>query len=289
MCNYFLYEVKMNQQPIFQILSDLHIDKYSYPHRKNVYELFKRICVPPSIINKHRTILIIAGDVCSIVEHSQLWKSFMNFCSNEWSTVWYIFGNHEYYNTKGITIDQINSFAKQQLLEIGAYNIKILHNQFIVSHAYKFCLWGSTLWSNLPDLPIYSSSREILPVYVTKQNTISRKEYNELYQTSLSSLYNCIRWMKVNIPDYKLIVVSHHAPMMNHFRKEHQNSDRRFMYGSNLNHLLLNRYDISSWIFGHTHVNLDVYLNNKGTRCISNCYPLLHSYNNNKRCELREL
>ena len=117
-----------------QLFSDLHIEHQHFQYPKpieGVYHLF------------------LAGDIGKI--HLQSYKSFITYCASNWTNVWMVLGNHEYYhNRKDMPTllkeyrTFVSKFKNVMLLEQEAEMIEITGED---GGVYTVAIIGTTFWS----------------------------------------------------------------------------------------------------------------------------------------------
>jgi predicted MPP superfamily phosphohydrolase len=113
-----------------QIYSDLHL------------ELTKNI---PKI-NAITPYLFLAGDISRFRHPS--FKSFMEYCNQNWKKTFYVFGNHDCWD-KHSYVQKIKRDAKEFLELNKLTNVHILDNEF-VSLNEEIIILGSTFWTQSP-------------------------------------------------------------------------------------------------------------------------------------------
>lgn len=225
--------------PLFQIMSDIHLETY---HDDDI--------VISEFIHPTAPYLILAGDICRVILKYRL-KNFLKQLSKYFKYIFYILGNHEYYSYNGIyknmnnILNDLYSFSKE------IKNLIILNRKSIIIE--DVLLSGCTLWSDIKiEVPKY-----VLLPYINKQR------YIKMFKKDLNYLYSCINY--ANKHNLKLLVITHHSPT---YRFQKTQSPFESLYYSNLDCLLQYKY-IHTWIFGHTHENIDM-LTKNGTRILSN-------------------
>jgi len=234
----------------FDYGSDLHIS-----FDKDIDKLIDRFP-----LNRSDT-LILAGDIvevsvlkgktCLIKKNA---VKFLKWISENYSTVYYVFGNHEFYDA------EIN-FAVRNFRDIlhkmGIHNIRILDNE-TVEHKNTIIL-GSTMWTNCNNqhpLAMYdveygmndykcinyfdSSTREKRKLAVSDTLILNTKFKNKLEQ-----------FIKLET-DKKKMVISHHAPSILSIDAVYRTSPLAHAYYDNLFDILYDS-DIRVWIHGHSH------------------------------------
>lgn len=201
-----------------QIASDLHLDQL-----KSLS--FKDIIFPNS------DILILAGDVCHI-ETFHLYDDFFNYLNENFKYIIYIPGNHEFYNKRGKSIEDLENILKYLLSKYK--NFIYLNNNSILLE--DVLITGSCLWC----------SPKIDPPPWFKID-IKKEKINKLKEDSISYLQKV---SSLNVD--KHVIITHYPPV--NIAKTHRKNDLYNDYYNNDN-ICLPFYP-KYWIFGHTHKNL---------------------------------
>jgi hypothetical protein len=174
--------------------------------------------------------------------------------------VFFVLGNHEHYNG--------NFQQSKKLLEDFLYiECGLSPDQFIVldNTAYELdahtILLGATLWTDMGgnnDSSHYFVGRGMNDFRLISFGDDPKKRfstydaYNEHQKT--------LAWMTEQLEKYKdkrVIVATHHAPSFQSEGRYHGNSMITDGYCSNLTNFILEHPNITNWIHGHTHVNVD--------------------------------
>lgn len=256
-----------------QIISDLHLEFY------NTID-FQKIIKPES------DYLFLAGDICKV--NSKFFIPFLNYISKNWKEIYYVLGNHEYYQTNQnkICYSDLNDIYDDIFLEYT--NIYFLSNNYkTMYHIYHdniiYFITGNTMWSK-------SKSRELNDTsYIYKDNN-SKIDYewmDEKYNESINNIklnnYNdYISKCQQKYPCYKDIkfILLTHFPISEYKRTSwegyHSQTDNLQSYFCNdINDVIkindqLTKFDVM--IAGHTHYSYDFTLNilDKDIRFISN-------------------
>lgn len=231
----------------FQIAFDLHIE-------------YKNDEVPDPFvyIEPKAEILILAGDIGSFYKFDQL-KTFLSLLCQQFKTVLYIPGNHEYYTVAGIYPKRM-----EDLLECFMTLEKEFNNFFILNRTSiqigDVCIVGCTLWSHCI-IP--------LPKYIVRIKHMDTAVYNTLHNQDVLFINKAIAYCKQK--SLKLLVITHHAPTYD-VTSSFSNKKKSYssLYASNLNHLLSSD-KVHTWVCGHVHVNFD-YMTEGGTHLVGNQY-----------------
>lgn len=233
-----------------QIVSDIHLEKRTVPFE--------------NIIKPSADVLALVGDIGSPLLPGL--AEFVDWCATRFLHVFYVPGNHEYYNTAMIPVEEIN--AKLTAMCNRHSNVHFLYNT--VKHVEKYAFIGSVLWSHVPmeytaniqnmmnDYRyIFKSSKgNVEPITVADTNTEFQKNKAFIEQAVADARANNL------MP----IVLTHHTPSM------HMTSSPRLTGG-------VSCYAFSStltcppgiirlWACGHTHYNF--HHHHEGYELISN-------------------
>ena len=233
---------------ILQIVSDIHIgDTGPIPDWRDV-------------ITKKAEILIIAGDVCR-AELGERYFQFMKSLCKNFTKVYLIPGNWEYYSeTESI------EYLESKLTKISEHipTLKVLRDESVELPG-GVRIYGTTLWSHIPE----SNWGNKLPIKSLAGAAGTSTWMNMRFFSALYHLEEAIERSRKD--GWRLVVVSHYAPVNFRCLAEHHLTDPlRFYYANNLDRLLLKK-NIRVWVYGHTHVNSD-YISIGGTRVVSNQY-----------------
>jgi predicted phosphodiesterase len=233
---------------LFQIASDIHIEKM-YPQKIKIETIIK-----PSCPN-----LILAGDVGRYSFIKEYYERFLTDLCLLFEKVYFVAGNHEYFS-KQKTINEIK--VDLMYLKNKISNLVILDDRGVDIQGTDIRLYGTTLWSKIPDH--YIGTRPILSEHFKEVNTVW---FNLQHYTSL---YMLEKDVYENIGKKKMIIISHYPPLtVGVLKNENLKNPQRFYYSNNLKYILGNE-KIHTWISGHTHNNCDFF--EKGTRIVSNQY-----------------
>ena len=228
----------------FQLISDIHLE----------FGTCKKIV-------KFADNLILAGDIG--YPEDKLFTNFLTNVSNTFNKVFYVTGNHEYYqnwkkgkNIKINNIQETNNIIKNIISNFN--NIYFLDNDF-----YDFDdnlrIIGSTLWTN-----IHMNSKSIndsYQIYLDEKTLINDEYIREIYKNNVSFIENQIDYAKEN--NKKLLVITHHLPSYQLILEKYK-TQTYFAYNSHfasdLDYLMDNT--IRAWCAGHSHGRNQKIINN---------------------------
>jgi predicted phosphodiesterase len=235
----------MSNKTSFQIISDLHLEKLN-SDTTNITSILKPVS----------PYLILAGDICHVNMTDRL-ENFLRQVCSWFELVIYVPGNHEYYSTPNYpdkSISEINKILTD--FEYKFENLRILNRKCIMIN--NICILGCTLWSQ-PKINV--NQRWI------KIKDITTQKYEKMFNDDLEYIENTIFECKNN--NMKLLVVTHYCPSFD-LTKKYTSKHIRYksLYASGLDLLLKQEY-VDTWIYGHTHVNVDI-ITDGGTHVVSN-------------------
>ncbi len=191
-------------------------------------------------------ILLIAGDVATY--DCPMLPTFLKWAGSKFQHVFWVLGNHEFYNTKRVSMKSVKSL----LQAMCPSNVRILDNETAVVE--DILIIGSTLWSHVPDKyseKVQSTISDYRYIFNENGSVITVADTNQLYDESVAFIKEALRKNKNKYS----IVVTHHSPSLSDTL--HPN-----YCGSPLNHAFATDIDLASdekpevWCFGHTHYNV---------------------------------
>lgn len=212
-----------------QYCSDLHLE-----FAKNSSYLQGNRLIPQA------DTLILAGDVIPLwKDFSKEW--FLDFVSENFRKVYWLPGNHEYYNW---------DIEKQTVLQEKKVrdNIQLVSNKVISIDGVNLIF--STLWSYISprtELYIKSHLNDFALIRVGDE-AFRPKHYNSLHQESKKFIQESLQKLKGQIN----VVVTHHVPTL--FNHTIENSPINEAYATDLSDII-EKHQPEAWIYGHCHTN----------------------------------
>ena len=201
--------------------------------------------------------LTLLGDIGH--PNKPLYPEFLKYCSKNWDKVFLLSGNHEYLQKK-YSMQEIDDMIRNVVSRHN--NITFLNNQklFIDNHL----ILGTTLWSD---------------------NTKTRPGHkiNNLYQESVHFIEKNIK----QHPDKDIVILSHYVPSYELILPKYHRYKSSFNYSSNLDYLI--KKPVKAWLCGHSHCQLEKYIN--GVYCGINTlgYPHESILDNKNMIRMLEL
>ncbi len=229
-----------------QYCSDLHLEFSS----NNLF-LHKNLIKPVG------DILLLAGDV-TYWEKKHLKHWFFDYISDNFKTVFYVPGNHEFYTGKDLKILDKPVFEK------------IKDNVFLVNNSSTLIddieIFLTTFWSQIPESKSLFVEYGVRDFHQIKYHgdRLNYKTFNQLHELSILFLKDSINKSKAR----KKIVVTHHIPTQICNPEQYRGSDINSAFVSE-QYSLIHDCDIDYWIYGHHHANMPE-VNINGTKLVTN-------------------
>lgn len=236
----------------FQLFSDIHLEFLGQKYPK---------------IKKHAEILILAGDIGHITQNN--FKDFIKYCSENWSHVLYVFGNHEFYGK--FSMESVIQKTSEYFKEFN--NVHLLDNSYIILDEfvyYGFTGWTMPIFDNTNEARNYLNDYNKIKTQNGKLKVINHKNIAEFQVLKFKE------FIELNLDN--IIVITHFPPVKNTSDPIFE-SDKLNGYFSWNNFLQLNSIfttKIKCWCSGHTHYSYDFFLD--GIRYMSNQIGYLEEY-----------
>lgn len=245
----------------FSVASDLHLERGSVP-----LESFK---------NQGADGLVLAGD---IVELRLLKKkgseyfylvNFFRFLSQEYKTVIWVPGNHEYFGC--YSMDKAFNDTKEALTAWGLTNIHLVNNETLTVEGVPFHC--TTLWTdfNRRNPMITLTIQEQMNDYRYIRGAKPIRAGSKINTTEIALInITAKEYLKNAVSNGKpCVIVTHHQPLMELLDSTYI-TDLDYAYANtDLQGFLNENENIKVWCAGHTHQQFDVTLG--GQRFVTNC------------------
>lgn len=232
---------------ILKYVSDLHLELSQDINDPQIVNLWKYKPLP-----ENDYYLAIIGDIGN--PFCKMLKKFLSLVSPMYIKIFYVPGNHEYYNidddTKTMSdIDErlrnlCNEFDNVILLNNSCYDIG---NVTIV---------GSTLWSRIPKNARYSVELQINDfnrIYINNNEFLTVDHFNNMNAT-------CIKYLQevIKTSDRPLIVLTHYSPLFSDYVTNKYTADPKYLnsknncaFHNNIGYMI--KPPVIAWLYGHTH------------------------------------
>lgn len=215
-------------------------------------------------------ILVLAGDITKMSKVHQS-HEFFNNISEDFEQVFYVPGNHEYYD-----ISDLKLLQKDSLDVDIRHNVKLLNNKSINYKGVNFIF--TTLWSFIPresapyivnGVACFEHIKDMSNNLTTRQGEMTVRKWNEMHSFSKFFIVNALS----DIKEGKTVVVTHHVPSKVCISEDFKYSLIGSAFHSELYDIIKNT-NIDYWIYGHSHRNVDAEI--EGTKLTSNQFGYVY-------------
>ena len=244
-----------------QYISDIHLET-----RNN--NDFSKYLIP------NAPYLALCGDIGYPMK--DIFKEFIEYCSKNWEQVFYITGNHDYYNkfhTKWkykapYSMNNIEYYI-EKLFE-SYPNVHFLQKKQYDIPNTNYSILGCTLWVEIPTFKYVDCL-----TYLNDTNYISFDGVRRLLPDDINNLHGDHSYWLLKKLEYlesvgrKAIVLTHHLPTELLINDEYKNDPRNYLFFSELIKHLESKA-LCAWICGHSHSSKRILLK-KGVELMMNC------------------
>jgi predicted phosphodiesterase len=212
----------------FQVLSDLHL------------EFLKKAPEMP-VIGEY---LILAGDIG--YAGSSIWREFLRGCRQKYKHIYYIAGNHEFYN--GVYGERLRIMREE-----AGDNLTFLEKDVADVPGTSLRILGTTLWTDVPPEESYAVSTMMSDYRKIRYSGRGLKviDTNYMHQESRKFLEKeidrCIEEGK------QAIVVTHHLPSFEMVADKYK-LENNYGFASACDELI--RPPVKLWVCGHSHIQM---------------------------------
>ena len=235
-----------------QYISDIHLET------RNNKKDFDKYLIP------NAPYLALCGDI----GYSQTFKDFMDYCSKNWLEVFYITGNHDYYNKIYTRWKYSSPYSMKQVEEyieelFKSYtNVHYLQKKRFDIPNTQYSILGCTLWVEIPIYKYVDAIHSLNDV-----NYISIDGYQRLSPEDIDTLHedHC-KWLMRSLESIgslgrKTIVLTHHLPTKLLISEEYINNSRNYLFYTELPEYIYHPA-LQAWICGHSHSSKRILLKN---------------------------
>lgn len=215
--------------------------------------------------------LILAGDIIEIEDLNSslqfnVYTEFFKNVSKEFKTVIWVPGNHEFYSSLKLSIDELMERGQSFLTDLGLTNVHLVNNQTVVVDGIP--VHCGTMWTNLNKnnpIAVRTVERGMNDfVYIFNDNKVHFRAYDWIQRHQ-----DTIAFLTDTIKEVPCVVVTHHQPHPMGCASSNSLDQLNYGYASDLSEFILDRPQIEYWVAGHTHVKR---MYNIGeTQVLTNC------------------
>lgn len=237
---------------ILRYVSDLHLELCPTIYHPKLVSLWTM-----KQTKNYQFYLALLGDIGNPFNDNL--KNFLEKIASKYQKIFYVPGNHEYYNYK---MDKNRSKTEfdTKLKEIcGCFtNVILMNNSTYDLENVKII--GSTLWSHIPDTASEYIKQTINDYHLIKKLDTNNELINITPNDTNNWNIESIDFIKKEIQNATkpCIVLTHHAPLFSNDITEifladpkYLNSKNNYAFHNNLRDLI--KSPVCAWMYGHTH------------------------------------
>jgi predicted phosphohydrolase len=185
-------------------------------------------------------VLVLAGDVVPFSDAQT--RRFFKYISDNFEAVYWVPGNHEYYNS------DIKTHAGILLKEINK-NVFLVNNTSVQVKDVQLIF--SAMWTKISEVHAWQIERGMSDFHCITNagKRFSANAYNQLHEESLAFIKQ-----ELNSTTTKKLVVTHHVPTYMHYPAEYKGSVLNEAFAVELFDLI-ETHGPNGWIYGHHHGN----------------------------------
>lgn len=218
------------------------------------------------ILEPQGDVLALVGDIGTIT--CTLLPMFLRWCAQHFQKVFFVPGNHEYYNRRGVSMAQIDATLEEMCEAAG---VVFLQNRKEVVGDYVFI--GTTLWSYVPPehKEVVEESLNDYQFIFANVARLTVDDTNEMYHENLRYITESLQFAKEH--GKHAVVLTHHPPASrgtSHPMYEAQR-ERGINYAfTSTIHADALPMAPTLWCAGHTHYNFHFKHHENGYPLVSN-------------------
>jgi predicted phosphohydrolase len=242
--------------------SDIHLDWYSQLPLLVDGVLRPEMWYPPELPDDKDTVLILAGDLwigTRFIEFAGF--SWIGYVAKRFKYVLIVLGNHDYWPTSSkysLNIVNGGDTCNAMLVDMKIDNVKVLDRDIFYIDDYVFV--GATLWTDMDKgdpLTMHSMqhcmNKDGDISYSTGKDGAWERFSSARWVQTFDKHSNYIRLIAEQNKAFKVVVITHHIPLMHLGDPQYRGNRSNAYYMSDLSDLILDNDNIVAWFYGHTH------------------------------------
>jgi predicted phosphodiesterase len=211
-----------------QILSDLHL------------EFLKKAPEMP-VLGDY---LVLAGDIG--YAGSPIWREWLRGCKQKYKQIYYIAGNHEFYN--GTYSERLSLMRAE-----AGDNLTFLEKDVADIDGTSLRVLGTTLWTNVPAEETYGVSQMMADYKKIRHSGRNLKVDDTNYMHKEARKWLDVQTNKCAEDGKKAIVVTHHLPSFSMVADKYI-GENNYGFASMCDDLI--RSPVKLWVCGHSHTQM---------------------------------
>ena len=247
-----------------QYISDIHLEMYD----KLAF---------PLILKPNARYLALCGDIGH--PRQPIFRSFMDYCSQRWDKVFYVPGNHDYYNKRPKkdwkystpeSMDTIDATIRSILAPYR--NVHFLNNNVFEFPEHGINILGTPLWTDIPYDKFEAATERLRDMnYISVRDSSSgagssgagssvagSSVAGQFTPEVMKALHaKCSTWLldalwQTNAQGRKAVVLTHHMPSEVLVAPKYKGDPHWYIFYTEMSTHLSNPA-LLAWICGHSH------------------------------------
>ena len=243
-----------------RVYSDLHLDWFFADGISfNPVTRQMNIWRPPELPDDKDTVLVLAGDLW-VGSKWIKWAdySWIKEVAPRFKEVIVVLGNHDYWPQGGLTIRAAGDKLNAMLQDHGVFNVHVLDMSTKEIDGVLFV--GATLWTDMDKGD--PSVMYMMPRYMRYDGSISYETgpdgkwirfTSEKWVSTHKGHRDYIKHVLAQNQDKKVVVVTHHVPLLTLGDPLYLSKDSNAYYMSDLSDIIMDNDNLKLWAYGHTH------------------------------------
>ena len=216
------------------VLSDIHLELDKCAAKQDISNYFDS--------SNKADYLFLLGDIGKDYEDS--YTAFLTSCTNKYQKVFLIAGNHDFFSSSiEKTVGRLRKMCKDN------DKLVFLNNDTYDIPNSDIRIAGTTLWSEVVEDQASDIRCFIADYRAIKEWSVEHNNYTHAQS---------VKWLKkendrAKVDSKKLIVMTHHAPLLQSCHPKHLGSPLSSAFETDLSQLIRANEHIKLWLHGHTH------------------------------------
>jgi predicted phosphodiesterase len=209
--------------------------------------------------------LALCGDICAWYKKERL-QTFLQYCSKHWKRVFYVAGNHEYYNLPRKHLKDVGGPRSMSDVEtwLRAECAKFPNVSFLQKECFQLpeencIIVGCTLWTEVSGFAtkeaqqLMNDYRLIWPS-ANGANPVGVADLNAIHADHLSWLQATLGQIRGALPGARILVLTHHLPTHRMISLKFIGNPLNSCFASSALEQCAAAVKPQTWIFGHSHI-----------------------------------
>ena len=205
--------------------------------------------------------LALCGDICAYYKKERL-QTFLQYCSKHWTRVFYIAGNHEYYNLPRKHLKDVGGPRRMADVETWLRtecskfpNVSFLQKECVQLPEENCVVVGCTLWTEVSGFATKEAQQlmnDYKLIWINATNPVSVENLNAIHADHFNWLQATISQIRTMAPRARIVVLTHHLPTLQMISPKFFGNPLNSCFASSALERLAMKPQ--AWIFGHSHI-----------------------------------